>query len=56
MRDKKNTPVTVWLDRQTYKLLLKLASEDFNTAEYELNLAIRKGLELMTGEEIDEDE
>lgn len=56
MRDKKITPVTVWLDRPTYKKLLQLAAEDFNTAEYELNLAIRKGLEQMTGEEIEEDE
>lgn len=47
--------VTVSLDERLYKKLMKAADADFNTPEYELRIAIRKGLEQLTGESIDED-
>lgn len=47
--------VMVTLDEKTYKLLLAAAEEDYNTPEYELRIALRKGLEQITGLIIDED-
>ena len=49
-------PVTVSLNEKLYKKLLKAAETEWNTPEYELRIAVRKGLEQILGEEIEEDD
>ena len=52
----KKYPVTMWFDKKTFDAVRRLAEEDVNSVEYELRIAVRKGLEQLTGERIDEDE
>lgn len=47
--------VTVSLNEELYKKLMKAAVADWNTPEYELRIAVRLGLQQLLGEEIDED-
>ena len=55
-KKEKLIPATVWLSEDLYKKLMALAEADWNTPEYELRIAVRKGLEILTGEEIEEDD
>lgn len=48
--------LAVTIDDQTYNLLLAVAEEDFNSVEYELRIAIRKGLEQLAGVAIAEED
>ena len=48
--------VTITLDRYAYELLRLAAAADCNSPEYELRIAVRKGLEQLTGTSLEEDE
>lgn len=54
-KQEKRYPVTIYLDRNVYELLRLAAEADGNSPEYELRIAVRKGLELLTGMSLDED-
>ena len=56
MKKERLIPVTVSLNEKLYKKLLKAAEAEWNTPEYELRIAVRKGLEILLGEEIEEDD
>lgn len=48
--------VTMSLNEELYKKLMKAAVADWNTPEYELRIAVRLGLQQLLGEEIEEDD